>query len=102
MPSIARLFFLFTIFSINLLFTRSRKICFYDNEPNGRGTANAMFDYADYTEKLWGHTAQMIFPDRSHSDYTSLEKFKRRFNVTLYVAGPKSMNGLGGPEVWSL
>ena len=99
MPSIARFAFLVIILSIHLLLTRSRKICFYDNEPNGRGTANAMYDYADYTEKLWGHTAHMIFPSRSHSDYTSLEKFKSRFNVTLYVAGPKSVNGLGGPEV---
>ena len=80
--------------------TDGRKFCFYDSEASGRGTAAAVCDCADYTEKLLGHTALMTFPRRPHSDYTGLEKLESRFSVTLYVAaGEGTLSGLGGPKV---
>ena len=78
---------------------KSRQICFYDNEPGGRGTAVTLYDYADYAEKLLGLRAHIIFPKRPNSENTASKKFKDQFNVTLFVAGRYGLNGVGGPEV---
>ena len=77
------------------------KLCFYDNEPNSRGTAVALYDYADFAEQLFASKSLIIFPRRERSDYSSLLKFQRRFDVFLYDAGSNVThnNGLGGPEL---
>lgn len=62
----------------------SLKICFHVNRANERGTAIAIFDYANYAEKLLGHESHLIFPSKLE-DTIALEKFKNRFNnVTFY------------------
>lgn len=74
---------------------KSLKICFHENTLNERGTSIAIYDYADYAEKLLGHLSHIIVPSvkASSFDNSAYIKFKNRFNVTLYD-GP-----VGGHEL---
>lgn len=63
----------------------SIKICFHVNRANERGTAIAIFDYANYAEKLLGYESHVIFPSKlEEEDTITLSKFKNRFNVSFY------------------
>jgi hypothetical protein len=52
-------------------------IAFHDNNLCLRGTTNAMFDYADYNEKILGNKSIIVSSPRGNLD--SLDKFKQRF-----------------------
>ncbi len=59
-------------------------IAFHDNNLSLRGTTNAMFDYADYNEKILGNKS--IIVTSPHGNLDTLQKFKNRFgeeNVLL-------------------
>ena len=52
-------------------------IAFHDNNLCLRGTTNAMFDYADYNEKILGNKSIIVAPPGGNLD--ALDKFKTRF-----------------------
>lgn len=54
-----------------------KTIAFHDNNLCLRGTTNAMYDYADYNEKILGNKSIIFAPPNSNLD--ALEKFKIRF-----------------------
>jgi glycosyltransferase involved in cell wall biosynthesis len=54
-----------------------KTIAFHDNNLCLRGTTNAMFDYADYNEKILGNKS--IIVTSPHGNLDALEKFTNRF-----------------------
>jgi hypothetical protein len=95
---------LFVSGSFDISKTREVKICFYANTASERGTEIAMYDYADYAEKLLKMKSHIIFPrlletsnhlsDNGEPGFefngvggagcrASLEKFRSRFNVSF-------------------
>ena len=74
-----------------------KTIAFHDNNLCLRGTTNAMYDYADYNEKILGNKS--IIVSSPHGNLDSLEKFKNRFgeNVILmhFYKYQQSLSKLG-------
>ncbi len=55
-------------------------ILFHDNSLTERGTTVAVFDYADYSEKLLGHCAYIAYRQNDPNNNSQvISKFKRRF-----------------------
>lgn len=54
-----------------------KTIAFHDNNLSLRGTTNAMYDYADYNEKILGNKSIIVTSERG--DLSALAKFKKRF-----------------------
>jgi len=54
-----------------------KTIAFHDNNLCLRGTTNAMYDYADYNEKILGNKS--IICSSQNGNLDSLEKFRTRF-----------------------
>jgi hypothetical protein len=54
-----------------------KTIAFHDNNLCLRGTTNAMFDYADYNEKILGNKS--IIVSSSNGNLDAIDKFKHRF-----------------------
>jgi hypothetical protein len=54
-----------------------KTIAFHDNNLCLRGTTNAMFDYADYNEKILGNKSIIVSSKWGNLD--ALDKFKTRF-----------------------
>lgn len=59
------------------------KIAFHTNQLSLRGTEVAMYDYADYNEKLLGNKS-IIVSKLKNSDAKAVEKFKKRFDIIFY------------------
>jgi hypothetical protein len=59
-----------------------KKIGFWDNNLCFRGTTEAMYDYADYNEKILNNKS-VIFSLKT-GDLKNLEKFQNRFEVILF------------------
>lgn len=64
----------------------ARRLCFQSNQAGERGTEIAMYDYADFAEKLWNYESYIIFPNytQRHTNMIALPKFQKRFNTTVY------------------
>lgn len=64
----------------------SKRLCFQSNQAGERGTEVAMYDYADFAEKMFNHESFIIFPNFTHhpTPMTTLPKFQKRFNTTVY------------------
>lgn len=56
-----------------------KKILFHDNGLNLRGTSVALYNYADYNEKILGNKSIII--SNQCGDLSSIEKFKSRFET---------------------
>jgi hypothetical protein len=54
-----------------------KTIAFHDNNLCLRGTTNAMYDYADYNEKILGNKSIIVSSPRMNLD--ALPKFEKRF-----------------------
>lgn len=64
-----------------------RVVCFLPQEAGEIETV--VFDYADYTERILGHTARILVPDKESSPSgVNLQKFTKRFgnNTVVYKA----------------
>lgn len=72
-----------SLFILFIIPNESLKICFHENTATERGTAIAVYDYANYAEKLLGHESHVIFPSKLE-ETIALTKFKNRFNVSFY------------------
>lgn len=61
-------------------------IGFHSNQLSYRGTEIALFDYADYNQKLLNNTSYIFYP--YGSDTSALEKFRNNFgqNVICYAS----------------
>jgi hypothetical protein len=58
------------------------KIAFYSPHLSERGTETAMYDFADYNEKLLGNKSIIIYnPHCPSNNQTAIDKFKKRFEV---------------------
>lgn len=101
------IFILFPILTCSLFdtsLTEGVKICFYGNTAGERGTEIAMYEYADYSERLLKMKSHIIFPriietsnvlsdlaDKTTASpifggagcRASLAKFQKRFNVSF-------------------
>lgn len=61
------------------------KILFHENELNYRGTSIAMYDYADFNEKLLGNESIIIYDKNCKTNHPlGIEKFQKRFEVLAY------------------
>ncbi len=61
------------------------KILFHENELNYRGTSIAMYDYADFNERLFGNESIIIYNKNCKTNHPlGIEKFKKRFEVLEY------------------
>jgi hypothetical protein len=57
------------------------KVLFHSNQLGIRGTEIALYDYADYNEKILGNTSYVVYPN--NSDLTAIDKFHSRFRHKL-------------------
>jgi hypothetical protein len=67
--------------------TTKKHICFHTNQAWERGTEVALYDYADWLEKLYPtlYTSSILFPRKPDVlEGLALGKFKRRFPVNFY------------------
>jgi len=64
----------------------SKIIAFYMNQINVRGTSVAVYDYADYNEKLLKNKSLIILPESTLSkcDKEGLVLFQRRFPIRIW------------------
>lgn len=63
------------------------KILFHENELNYRGTSIAMYDYADFNERILGNESIIIYNKNCKTNHPlGIEKFKKRFEVLEYEA----------------
>lgn len=61
------------------------KIIFHANELGVRGTGQALFDYADFAEKILGHRSTIAYPAAaSGNEAAVIEKFASRFELLGY------------------
>lgn len=61
------------------------KILFHENELNYRGTSIALFDYADFNEKILGNESVIAYDRNCKTNHPlGIEKFKSRFEVLAY------------------
>ena len=91
--------FISFIFSTFIPHGHLHKICFHNNAGSERGTAIAVFDYADFNERLLGHKSFIIFAEKlKNSNRTSIPRFQKRFNVTFYNSLERD-SGIGGPSL---
>lgn len=73
-------------------------ICFHDNDGNERGTSISLYDYADFTEILFGHKSYIIFSESVRNiKHSSIPRFQARFNVTFYK--PHDSRIVGGKNL---
>ena len=55
------------------------RVLFHENQLGLRGTTVALYDYADYNEKILGNISYIAAP--ANSDLQALEKFQTRFGA---------------------
>lgn len=61
------------------------KILFHENELNYRGTSIALYDYADFNEKLLGNESYIAYHKNEPTNHLQgIEKFRKRFNMLAY------------------
>lgn len=61
------------------------KILFHENELNYRGTSIALYDYADFNEKILGNESVIAFDKNCKTNHPlGIEKFRSRFEVFGY------------------
>jgi hypothetical protein len=60
-----------------------KTIAFHDNNLCLRGTTNAMYDYADYNEKILGNKS--IIVSSPYGNLDALDKFKNRFGENVIL-----------------
>jgi glycosyltransferase involved in cell wall biosynthesis len=61
------------------------KILFHENELNYRGTSIAMYDYADFNERILGNESIIIYDKNCKTNHPlGIEKFRKRFEVLAY------------------
>lgn len=56
-----------------------------------RGSEVALYDYADYAEKLLGHKSIICLEKIAYNEPLVLEKFKKRFNNIIYFNSPDDL-----------
>lgn len=63
------------------------KIAFQSNQLSMRGTEVALYDYADYCEKLLGHKSVVVYDaSNANNSQQTIKKFTDRFDVLVYTS----------------
>lgn len=66
------------------------KILFHDNYLCERGTAKALYDYADYNEKILNNESIITYnASNTHNVFSVIDKFNKRFKVVPYYENNK-------------
>lgn len=61
------------------------KIIFHENQLCYRGTSNALFDYANYNEKILNNESVILYPKNSSNNISeAITRFENRFEVIAY------------------
>lgn len=68
------------------------KICFTTNQIDVRGTCVAMYDYADYAERLLGHN--VIIASQKGVDELAVDKFMARFGCIYYYNSQSELENI--------
>lgn len=78
---------------------KDRVICFHTRAPGERGTDVALYDYADYLEQLYGHTARIVIPDveQNHKG-VGLPKYVERFGSNVVFFKPDEISYIVDPR----
>jgi hypothetical protein len=61
------------------------RVGFLNNQIDNRGTGNALFDYADYNEKILGNESYPGFIGGREPNLQMLERLKKRFPLKLWT-----------------
>ena len=65
------------------------RVAFWSKQMCEQGTEVALFDYADYAEKLLGWRAWILYEARSHNNYDgAIKRFQARFGTDRVIALP--------------
>jgi hypothetical protein len=68
---------------------KNRTICFQTHDVSERGVDVAIFDYADYNEKLLGYKSLILIPDNTFCrNGASLPKLTKRFGSGVIFYKP--------------
>jgi hypothetical protein len=66
------------------------KILFHDNYLCERGTVKALYDYADYNEKILNNESIITYnASNTHNVFSVVDKFNKRFKVIPYYEDNK-------------
>jgi len=57
------------------------RIGFFNNQIDNRGTGNAVFDYADYNEKILGNESVILTYKNGAHDKLAIQRYLDRFNA---------------------
>jgi hypothetical protein len=61
------------------------KVCFHDNGLSVRGTSNALWDYAEQSQKLFNIEPIIMYNENSiHNMQVAIDRFKSKFDVFSY------------------
>jgi len=61
------------------------KVIFHENQLCYRGTSNALFDYANYNEKILNNESVILYPKDSPNNIgDAVNRFQKRFEVIAY------------------
>ena len=61
------------------------KVCFHDNGLSVRGTTNALWDYIEWSKKLFGIEPIVMYNETSiHNQTIAIDRFKKNYTVHSY------------------
>ena len=60
------------------------KIAFHTPQLDCRGTCVALYDYADYNEKILFNKSLIVVPKSAENEFSAFNKFNNRFKVFFY------------------
>ena len=61
------------------------KVCFHDNGLSVRGTSNALWDYAEYSKKMFNIEPIIMYNETSiHNMQIAIDRFKSQYQVFSY------------------
>ena len=60
-------------------------IAFHNNRLDVRGSCDAMYNYAKYSEEIYGHTSIIFAPLKEAHEPEGVDKFVKRFKVVYYT-----------------
>jgi hypothetical protein len=61
------------------------KICFHDNGLSVRGTTNALWDYTEWSQKIFNIVPIIMYNSNSiHNDQNAINRFKSKYDVFSY------------------
>jgi len=76
----------------NSAMSSNKKIAFFVDVAELRGTTTALYDYADFNERILGNTSFVFVTDTPRNDARTLARFQERFNFRFALLEPDRKN----------